>query len=1096
MRRRISFAIGVLLFCSGPFLHAHDPDKLPSKEQVEKMRQEGTLDDSLLRVRWVSEHKLDSGVNNRGYYRLRQTQLKSQNKSETEVANELYDLQRAFPYSGRLPELKSTGSRKTLTILVDFKDHRANTDETLPGMTSERISESIYGGSDVARSQRYGNFESVRVYYKAASEGKLDLTGNVLGWHSLPEDREAYEPEEVIRTPGMTDDQFNWLKFVSNQNALYKIATAALDKFESDGHDFSQYDNDNDGDVDLLTILYAGDPGEWSSFWWAYRWAFQLNSFNKKYDGKKLNQFVFQFVDVRNDDDFDPRTLIHETGHALGLPDYYDYDGHLPISRRKGPDGGVGRLDMMDGNWGNHNAFSRWLLDWIEPKVVGAGSASEEVLVASAGPAEGTKAIAVFPGLSSTSTAPGTDMFIVEYRQRVGNDGPPPNERPLPADGVLVWRVDGTPSSDGTEFKYNNSDATKKLIRLLRSGKNEDFPAQGIATASDFFVDGQELGPLTKPSTHPTNVVVTGIQIDESGNSKAKLKVGFISEEDRSASEARLLGDSELLRSVKEFEASSDAKSIRLSDIDQIVSLAEDSRPEELRAAWNLLSKGATEKSTTRELEILTQNLFLAWSGKDGLEAAKESIVFAKLQQSEAGSPNTKLYSQVMTNWARVEPAAALDWAKNLDESDPMVYPGSAFSEAIAGHLQETDVDALKDIARNAESAPASLREACSTALLKLSQPYPRLDSGYKLPDTWRDLLPNDFELGSESVDQNIVPVMIRDNRTQTIDVARLVGPNLPRVRANASPTGLNVCSYNLESGEAKISVLADEIAAFSGIDVWGFSEVEGAAWADQLEDAAGDGEGAEYDQVLGTTGGSDRLLVVYNTGKLDYVEDFEIHQINPRVGGQRPVRSALVVRLRLKATGQEFLFMVNHLYRGRADRRHEQSRILNEWGAAQQLPVIAVGDYNYDWDVVDGDTNHDKGYDNLIKNDVFRWVRPGELIKTQKGDSFNSVLDFVFITGDTADLAVESTILVRPGDVPDTAEISDHRPVVATFSFPSTFNGPNPQFVATSSGAPMIWEEVRTADIESMDAPALRQRVRDLEADLKEAARLAAGQD
>ena len=29
---------------------------------------------------------------------------------------------------------------------------------------------------------------------------------------------------------------------------------------------------------------------------------------------------------------------------------------------------------MMDSNWGDHNCFSKMLLDWLTPQVVGSGS--------------------------------------------------------------------------------------------------------------------------------------------------------------------------------------------------------------------------------------------------------------------------------------------------------------------------------------------------------------------------------------------------------------------------------------------------------------------------------------------------------------------------------------------------------------------------------------------------------------------------------------------------------------------------------------------------------------------------------------------------
>jgi hypothetical protein len=49
------------------------------------------------------------------------------------------------------------------------------------------------------------------------------------------------------------------------------------------------------------------------------------------------------------------------------------------------------------------------------------------------------------------------------------------------------------------------------------------------------------------------------------------------------------------------------------------------------------------------------------------------------------------------------------------------------------------------------------------------------------------------------------------------------------------------------------------------------------------------------------------------------------------------------------KEPGGRFHFVVNHLYRKYADRRHEQARLLNAWARAQSLPILAVGDYCLD---------------------------------------------------------------------------------------------------------------------------------------------------
>ena len=61
------------------------------------------------------------------------------------------------------------------------------------------------------------------------------------------------------------------------------------------------------------------------------------------------------------EDKLDTHTYIHETGHFLGLNDYYsDTPTYSPI----------GKHDMMDANVGDHNSYSKMLLGWTKPYLV------------------------------------------------------------------------------------------------------------------------------------------------------------------------------------------------------------------------------------------------------------------------------------------------------------------------------------------------------------------------------------------------------------------------------------------------------------------------------------------------------------------------------------------------------------------------------------------------------------------------------------------------------------------------------------------------------------------------------------------------------
>ena len=238
----------------------------------------------------------------------------------------------------------------------------------------------------------------------------------------------------------------------------------------------------------------------------------------------------------------------------------------------------------------------------------------------------------------------------------------------------------------------------------------------------------------------------------------------------------------------------------------------------------------------------------------------------------------------------------------------------------------------------------------------------------------------------------------------------------------------LKVIAWNVESDGADPQTVARRIRDFQGCDIWGLSEVKDGGAASLFEDAAEDGEGADFEGVLGSTGISDRLQAIYDAERFEEIEHYELHEINP--GGR--VRSPLVVRLFDTESRQEFLFVVNHFYRTSDVGRHEQSRLLNEWARGQSLPILAVGDYNFDWDVVRGDEDHDAGYDLLTADGVFSWVRPeAPLVPTQYSEHA-SVLDFIFVAGGFLGWEAVATIVVQPGDFPDDVTTSDHRPVMA----------------------------------------------------------------
>ena len=101
-----------------------------------------------------------------------------------------------------------------------------------------------------------------------------------------------------------------------------------------------------------------------------------------------------------------------------------------------------------------------------------------------------------------------------------------------------------------------------------------------------------------------------------------------------------------------------------------------------------------------------------------------------------------------------------------------------------------------------------------------------------------------------------------------------------------------------------------------------------------------------------------------------------------------------------------EFIVVLNHLARGNAELRREQARALRLWVAAQNAPVLAIGDYNFDYDFPTGKGN--EAFEEFLSDDTWQWVEPAKLVDTNWSDRDedgvddypDSCLDFMFVSG------------------------------------------------------------------------------------------------
>lgn len=453
-RLRTHFIAGSMIVVTALPALATQP---PRPGEIEALEAQGLLAERVANVTALANHRASPELSRRIAQRLARI-ARDQSDAEVEL--------KALPPGKAGHGLPSTGDLKMFALLIEFEGHPHSIDATV-------IDEMLFGDGEADNYPR----ESLANFYERSSYGLADLgNGTTLGWFPSSIDRDA--------TPSFT----TW-----EETAAYResIILEAIEHFDAQGHDFSQYDNDGDGDIDYFIVYWTGPDTGWGSFWWAYRTSW--NDDTTLVDGKTFDYYSWQW------EANEPEVVIHETGHGFGLPDLYDYYPQY------GVDGGVGGFDVMHSNVYDHNCFSKWMLGWLEPTVVAGGSGGISLAASATSPA----CVLVWPGGDLSDLF--SEIFLIENRQAVAND-----DGGFEPDGLAIWHVDATLDAAGELFAYDNSLTTHKYLRLMEADGLEDIESNGSAEAADLYGAGNHFGPSTTPSSakyngYPSCIDVGGI---------------------------------------------------------------------------------------------------------------------------------------------------------------------------------------------------------------------------------------------------------------------------------------------------------------------------------------------------------------------------------------------------------------------------------------------------------------------------------------------------------------------------------------------------------------------------------------------------------
>lgn len=274
--------------------------------------------------------------------------------SPSEVINS-YNINQYAKRSGTSEVLLPSVGKTPLLIvpIITVGDEDKATDANL-----KLIKKAFFGNSEDL------HFESLHSYYYQSSNGRLDLTGGITDYYNPSTDEN-----------GNSDlKNSDWTKYTSSSvtNILAKQVTNWVKATYTD-LDMKVYDSNNDGYIDGLWMIYLHEQTDSDTPFWAFK--HYLQKIDSDIENPNPNLYGWASIAFINDKsygtkksgkwdnaDCDAHTLIHETGHMLGLNDYYSYaySGYSAL----------GKIDMMENNLNDHNGYSKLLLGWTKPYIV------------------------------------------------------------------------------------------------------------------------------------------------------------------------------------------------------------------------------------------------------------------------------------------------------------------------------------------------------------------------------------------------------------------------------------------------------------------------------------------------------------------------------------------------------------------------------------------------------------------------------------------------------------------------------------------------------------------------------------------------------
>lgn len=356
--------------------------------------------------------------------------------------------------------------------------------------------------NDMMNLTGYSGTGCFREYYEEVSYGNLTVSATVFGWYTAPQNRVYYR---------------HGAGTITQLNRARELVRNAVDQAESaGGANWSVFDNDLDGNVDVVFIVHQGRGAECGdlNLIWSHHWYLNAggSNYSVNYDAKLIDRYIIQPEISCGGGHIEIGVFCHEFGHALGMPDLYDTTSASE---------GVGNWCLMGGGgWGGDgsspdlpshlSAWGKIEQGWVTPTVVATDMTGVNI-------AEVETTPQVFK--LWTGGAPANEYFLVENRQETGFDVS------LLTGGLAVWHIDEAQrpiANQNVNHKFvdlEEADGLAHLDAKVNRGDTGDlYPGSSV----NRFFNG-----ATNPDSDDYALAPTFVCVDNVSNSSSSMTADF-----------------------------------------------------------------------------------------------------------------------------------------------------------------------------------------------------------------------------------------------------------------------------------------------------------------------------------------------------------------------------------------------------------------------------------------------------------------------------------------------------------------------------------------------------------------------------------------